>query len=1079
MVCLERYGDEEDSGNESDSGDTVFANKSRWDRHFDDSNESTAPETVSSHQDSGEGPSRRAQATGGSPDDDGDDSDNGSNHSGGTIRDNGEGPSRLPQAAGGAPDDGGGDPDDSSSDDSIDSGYASEGRGRNSGDDDEDEDADEDGNDRDESVMPDVIEDDSDDSDSACHSDDGDDVALWPHERLIVEYRRKVDKIGGIRRKEKNNAIRGLEGRINGFELEIQRLQDRLRGIRPPPTPWTTLWQQGQPYLSVTYREACKQLNMSQVPTNVHPQLTLSLRELSQRQMNAAYGLNGGGGGDGNGNGNGNGNRNGADNMSIDSEGDDGDGGSDDESNLESDLESDLFVRQESSAPPADQDEMACRPFNFNGLPREVQERIFRYLFVKTDLVHCLSRLDPRNPPLTPRPLHRFFWGGSQRQCSVTLAHRPNSVLRLLLVCKRWLYLGVHAFYGLNTFAFSSLGELGRFMKGSGSRLERIVNVELFWHGAIMPRHPSLVNQRTLPLQFFCDTRRLKTLVVHLQERYPEDERRTRRKYEIQKEDDNGNDNSGVPYAGSRLDLKNPFKVMMEQTRIQPNHRQYRSIRTMHGLDFVYQLRGMTWARIREAQGPVARQKIRDWSVVDDINAVVTLPKEPGYAFASELDNLSPIAGLGNFVPTDDDKDVVRAWYADDDPMREILGMDDDGDTISVVSSDARLSDYSDDGGSDDDDDPDTLSVDGGGDNDSGVDVDMNDDLDDSDIDVDMADDSDDRDNTPSDANSTLGDDGNDREDPEEDDAALDGINDGLDQMDMGDESESIDEDAGDDNMDTISTTTDSSGDSDDSSRPNDTGLTGITSDYSSAVNAVNLGQSSRNRSNTVSSSAADAGDDAGDLGTIEDDKNEEEENDDDHKDRAGSEQSSLFVPQNNNDDMSVKSEQASTYIKTDSDEEKHKIIDLTSDDNGGPSRAARGDKIDASVVIKNENTGSGSGSDPGPSRRGSLVGANRDVPMEIDFDEHDNKPSHDTDSTMDNSDAESGRSSWQDAQSRSPSAVGSSPSIAGFSSSFGRRRFSPGPGSGMQRGPKRQRTQTPSESGAGSCADSPISIDD
>lgn len=61
---------------------------------------------------------------------------------------------------------------------------------------------------------------------------------------------------------------------------------------------------------------------------------------------------------------------------------------------------------------------------------------------------------------------------------------------------------------------------------------------------------------------------------------YLVDERRTRRKYEIQ-EDNNG---SGVPYAGSRLDLKDPFKVLMENTRVQPNHRQYRNIRTMHGL---------------------------------------------------------------------------------------------------------------------------------------------------------------------------------------------------------------------------------------------------------------------------------------------------------------------------------------------------------------------------------------------------------------------------------------------------------------------------------------------------------------
>ncbi|KAK8044508.1 hypothetical protein PG993_004532 [Apiospora rasikravindrae] len=337
-----------------------------------------------------------------------------------------------------------------------------------------------------------------------------------------------------------------------------------------------------------------------------------------------------------------------------------------------------------------------------------------------------------------------------------------------------------------------------------------------------------------------------------------------------------------------------------------------------NAVDYIYQLRGMTWVRIRKAQGPIARQKIRDWSAVDDINAVVTLPKEPDYAFASELDNLAPIAGLSNFVPTDDDKHIVRRWYADDDPIREILGMDDDGDTISVVSSDARStpspSDFSDDEGPDDDDEPNTPSLDGEGDNDSGVNVDINDDLNDSGIDVDMDDDNDNRDNTQSDASSTLGDDGNDREDPE-DDTALDGINDGLDQIDMGDESESVDEDAADDNTDNISTTTISSGDSNNSSRPNNTGHTGITSDYLLAVSAANLSQGSRRRSNTVSSSTANAGNDAGDLDIIDDDKDdgntsdsdndnndgeEEKNNDGDEdnntKDDAGSDSSSIFV---------------------------------------------------------------------------------------------------------------------------------------------------------------------------------------
>jgi hypothetical protein len=72
----------------------------------------------------------------------------------------------------------------------------------------------------------------------------------------------------------------------------------------------------------------------------------------------------------------------------------------------------------------------------------------------------------------------------------------PNTVLSLLGVCKRWYFIGVHCFYGLNKFAFSesrsvmhqapklticfqgSIGEFGRFMKGIGKRASRIQFLE-------------------------------------------------------------------------------------------------------------------------------------------------------------------------------------------------------------------------------------------------------------------------------------------------------------------------------------------------------------------------------------------------------------------------------------------------------------------------------------------------------------------------------------------------------------------------------------------------------------------------
>ncbi|KAK8014595.1 hypothetical protein PG990_007891 [Apiospora arundinis] len=967
--------DDSSSSSDSYTGETDVVNQSNWNNHIDDSNESAVPETVSS------------------------------------LRDNGEGPSRLPTAADGSPDDDGGD----------DSGYSSDGKYQNNGEGSDDNDTI-----RDLSVRPDVIEGEEEGSENDDEEEQEDSI-LWPMERFQVEYRRKTFELQDYKNKaqgrveelqaritsltaiinrhlgtirERNRTIGGLEDDNEQLRDQIKALEDRLNGIRPPPTPWTQLWQENITY-SLVYKESCKQLNMSQVLINVHPQLALSVRGLSQQVMEAAYNDNGGGNGNGNGNGN---------VLNI------GPG---------SDSDSELFIRQDPQLPPADE-EIPRRPFNFNGLDRDIQERIFRYLFVKTNLVHCLSRLDPGNRPLEPRPPHRFFWG-KDRDCIVTLAHRPNSVLRLLLVCKRWLYLGVHAFYGLNTFAFSSLGELGRFMKGIGSRLERIVNVELFWHGAIMPRHPSRVNQRTLPLQFFCDTRRLKTLIIHLQEL---DERRTRRKYEIQKDnevqEDNDGGGGGAPYNGSRLDLKDPFRVLVESTRIQPNNRQYRSIRTMHGLDFVYQLRGMNYVRIREAQGPATRENIRDWSAVDDINAVVTRPKAPDYEFTSELANLSPIRGLGDFVPTEDDKQIVRRWYADDDPMGSVVGEDDDGDTISIISSVPSLSDDSDDGS---DDHPNTLS-----DNDSGVDVDMGDKT--SDIDVDSG-----------------------VEDMDED--PMDDINDGIERMSVRDESESIDNDANDETDDCSSITTEDSDpdDDDDDSRPQGTGITGITSDYSTAVNAT-AGLIARRRSTTVSSSTADVGDDADDVGVDDDDsqKGDSEKDEGDDRSDDGSDSSSLFVAQINDDSSSlfVGSNRASTYFKTDSDEEKKIIIDLTSDNNAGPSKAAGGDagnNNDEATDVKNES----SSSVPRP-----VAGSSRDAPVDVDA------PDDNSEQTIDFSEAESVSSSWKDA--------------ASSTASFKRRDFSPYPGIDSQRTPKRMRYETPSESGGsseeGSSADAPISLD-
>ncbi|KAI1100627.1 hypothetical protein F4804DRAFT_318389 [Jackrogersella minutella] len=148
--------------------------------------------------------------------------------------------------------------------------------------------------------------------------------------------------------------------------------------------------------------------------------------------------------------------------------------------------------------------------FPFKQLPCEVQIKIFRLVFVRQDLIHCLSRLDLSNPPLRDefpesddeRRSHLptgFHFG--TRPCQIALARDPTTVLSPLLVSKRWHFIGVHAFYGHNTFAFSSLGEWHRFCNGiSAARVERLANVELMWHGSLMRRHPTRISRRSLDL---------------------------------------------------------------------------------------------------------------------------------------------------------------------------------------------------------------------------------------------------------------------------------------------------------------------------------------------------------------------------------------------------------------------------------------------------------------------------------------------------------------------------------------------------------------------------------------------------
>ncbi|RYP72669.1 hypothetical protein DL769_004411 [Monosporascus sp. CRB-8-3] len=460
-------------------------------------------------------------------------------------------------------------------------------------------------------------------------------------------------------------------------------LEERLRGIRPPPIPWQDRlrkYLKGEEDLSYEqiYRESCKQENMSQKLGVAHPDIKFGNLELDDWELSLAY-------------------------PSHDPRVQLPWLPHDMDRKMWSIVLPNVFHRRQ----PLSQVLLEPAPFRFEELPKEIQVRIFRIWFEKDTLVHCLSRLDyyypPKNFPAENRPkrseLPKRFHIGT-RTCNVSAAIKPNNLLRPLLVCKRWFFIGVHAFYGINTFAFSSLGELGRFSKGIGrARLERIQHVELMWHGALMrtkwqtkeddkgKEHKYKVSDRTLPLTSFTMTSRLKTLVVHIDEsaRW-----RMRRRYEMPLPTDYGKD-----FSRCAIYKLSTFGKLMKRTDMQPNWRRNRSMRTVHGMDYLYQLRGMQWIRFKDVSAPEHRGDIRDWSFINDLNTAVTSPKEPRYAMQSQLQNLTPLTGLRNWEPSDDDMDIIRGFY-DEDPDEPAGGSEmsaSEGSTFGTLSHVPRDSD--------------------------------------------------------------------------------------------------------------------------------------------------------------------------------------------------------------------------------------------------------------------------------------------------------------------------------------------------------------------------------------------------
>ncbi|KAK6073940.1 hypothetical protein SCUP234_08537 [Seiridium cupressi] len=459
---------------------------------------------------------------------------------------------------------------------------------------------------------------------------------------------------------DKTQEIADLNTAMAAREIELRDLMHTretalrneirtLKGIRIPDIPWVELMDNllhGRPRDRLNnkvnwkrvFRECCKKMNMSRDPATVHPNLFWKGRRCNDQRLRRPY----------------------------------------------QDILRDAAINRGIGPSPAINQNIPypnIEEFPFSRLHMELQKRIFKLIFIKRGVVHCLSRLNrldqPAGPADFPLPcsggdgLPRRFVFGNQGEVIVP-TWKPNDVLYPLLVCKRWLYIGVHAFYGMNTYAFSSLGEFGRFFTGIGpARAERVAHGELLWHGSIMPRHKTRINQRTEPLRWLTQMKRLETLVVFIAE---SDAWRIRRKYEFPKTDEGNKydlSDRDRDFTKENIANLNAPQSLLKRTAIQPNFRGNRSLRTCHGIDYVYQLRGLQWVRFY-AVDP-ARKRIRDWSFIDDVNSQVTMPKNRTFAIESDLRNLTTIGGLDRYIPEDQDEAMIASFYETDD-LPSVLG---------------------------------------------------------------------------------------------------------------------------------------------------------------------------------------------------------------------------------------------------------------------------------------------------------------------------------------------------------------------------------------------------------------------
>lgn len=253
-------------------------------------------------------------------------------------------------------------------------------------------------------------------------------------------------------------------------------------------------------------------------------------------------------------------------------------------------------------------------PFRFNNLDNSIQAKIFKLWLKKEGSLQRGSRMCQYGQVAINRLAvdgypRRFYWG--QGYCSIRTAHRHNDVLNVLLVSKAFCHRGVHAFYSLNQCAFSSFGETERFLMGIGTaRRQRIQSINLCFIGACMPRkidpqNPKrqFASTRTRSLHVLPQLKMLRRITTYIDEGIT----RMRRPYE-------------------EIEVR---KILEVASGHHENTRLHRSLRTLQGLDYWIQFRGIHRVILRELSSHDTKGDIRDTSSARDFKSQVMQPKRP------------------------------------------------------------------------------------------------------------------------------------------------------------------------------------------------------------------------------------------------------------------------------------------------------------------------------------------------------------------------------------------------------------------------------------------------------------------